>query len=215
MLRRKKPKNWTDITNGKSLCDNLNATLYLDYDRVYSWRIINVAFPFNTPILYPNKILWGALSPNAIIPSKRKEDAGYDIYADDRIHEFCIPPHTVMTIPTGLCTAFHYSKVGILKERGSTAIKNIGQRGGILDSGYRGEWLVPITNHNDKPILFTPYVKENEKLKNDYIIYDLNKAICQVLFFDLPVMESVTVSPDIIQTITSERKDTGFGASGK
>lgn len=94
------------------------------------------------------------------IPTKRDEDGGYDIYAffeDDFIE---IKPHETKIIPTGLYSAFSNDYVAILHERGSNGVKGIGQRSGVIDSGYRGEWGVPLTNHNDKTLLISKFTYE-------------------------------------------------------
>ena len=99
------------------------------------------------------KIYFAKMKEGAIIPSKRMEDGAFDIYAcfdEDYIE---IAPHETKMIPTGLASAFSPSYVAIIKERGSTGTKGMGQRSGVIDSGYRGEWFLPITNHNQKTLV--------------------------------------------------------------
>lgn len=163
-------------------------------------------------MLAPNDVLWAKLKDAAIIPTKNDEDAGFDLYAADRTHMVMIPPHATVQIHTGLCSAFHESKVGILCERSSTGAKGIGQRSGVYDSGYRGEWIVPITNHNDKMLCLTP---NPDFAPDECIVHDLNKAICQVVFLDIPKLNTMEVTPDEIQGIPSKRGNGRLGSSEK
>ena len=49
------------------------------------------------------EIKFAKLTDGAKIPSKRDEDAGYDIYAVMPHHwRYLIPPHTTIMIPTGI-----------------------------------------------------------------------------------------------------------------
>ncbi|MDY4127677.1 dUTP pyrophosphatase [Peptostreptococcus porci] len=172
------------------------------------------------------------------IPTKRDEDAGYDVYAffeEDFIEIF---PHETKIIPTGLYSAFSDDYVAMLCERGSTGTKGIGQRCGIIDSGFRGEWGIPITNHNNKPLLISKFTKEelikiyeknsesNEgfsedvyntviKKLNKYIIYPYSKAICQVLFLPIPKLKTEVISIKDLQDIPSERGNGKLGSSRK
>ena len=120
-------------------------------------------------------------------------------------------------IPTGLATAFDSKYVAILKERGSTGTKGIGQRSGIIDSGYRNEIFVPITNHNNKPLIITKETNQTtlEILAEDYIIYSYSKAICQMILLELPQLQSEEISYEELKNIKSERGMTCLGQSGK
>ena len=99
-----------------------------------------------------NEILWAKVKEGAKIPTKRVEDAGYDIYAcfdEDYIE---IKPHETKMIPTGLASACSDDYVFVLRERGSNGSKGVAQRCGVIDSGYRNEWFVPLTNTTNKPL---------------------------------------------------------------
>jgi len=167
-----------------------------------------------------NQVLFGKTRAEAIIPSKRNEDAGYDIYPCFEDDFIMIAPGETRKITTGLVSVFHESKVAILKERGSTGTRGIGQRCGIIDSGYRGEWLVPITNHNnDKTIII---IKKDYYSKffymwptENFIVYPYEKAICQAIFFDVPKMDVKEASYKDIISIKSERGEGRLGSSGK
>ncbi len=149
---------------------------------------------------------------DAVIPNKRAEDAGYDIYTCFDEEYIIIQPNETKLIPTGIASAFSSDYVMILKERGSTGVKGIGQRCGVIDSGYRGEWFVPITNHNDKPLIIT---KNTRPPEDGYIVYPYNKAICQAILFELPDIEVEEISYDELQQIRSERGDGNLGSSRK
>lgn len=141
------------------------------------------------------------------IPSKRDEDAGFDIYAFFEGEYIEIKPHQTVMIPTGLYSAFNKNYVAILHERGSTGTKGMGQRAGVIDSGYRGEWMIPITNHNNIPIL----ISKSKKEKGGYIIYPYDKAIAQAIFIPLPVVKIDEISIEELQKIPSVR---GTGKTG-
>ena len=135
-------------------------------------------------------IKFAKLYNNVIIPSKRDEDAGYDIYAYFKEDYIIIPPHETKMIPTGLISAFDKKYVGELKERGSTGTKGIGQRCGVIDSGYRNEWLVPITNHNSNKyiiiskISFEDFCKKygEENRFGEIILYENNHVIYLTIY---------------------------------
>ncbi len=91
-------------------------------------------------------IKFAKVKPEAIIPTKRDEDAGYDIYPCFEDDFILIPPHHTRMIPTGIACACDTDYCFIVKERGSTGTKGMAQRCGVIDSGYRNEIFVPITN---------------------------------------------------------------------
>lgn len=100
-----------------------------------------------------NKLYFAKLREDATIPTKNNEDAGRDIYACFDEDYMIIHPHETKMIPTGICSACSDDYYIQLVERGSTGTKGIAQRCGCIDSGYRGEWFVPLTNTGNQPIL--------------------------------------------------------------
>lgn len=171
----------------------------------------------SVPELTEEKLVFASPYDDIIIPTKKPGDAGYDIYAHFADDQMIIEPHTCAMVPTDLYTAFSDQYVMVLKERGSTGTKNIGQRSGIVDASYRGAIFVPLSNLNDKPLLITKETNEAalEALKDDYIIYPYTKAICQALI--LPVFDLIVyhVSMDTYQQYTTDRGDGALGSSGK
>ena len=103
--------------------------------------------------LKENEIVFAKIRETAIIPTKKLEDAGYDLYANFEEDYFVIEPFTTKLIPTGIASAFSPKWVALLRERGSNGSKGIAQRAGVIDSGYRGEWFVPLTNTNRVPVV--------------------------------------------------------------
>ena len=164
--------------------------------------------------------------PNAIIPTKRLEDAGYDVYPCFDEDYIIIKPHTTVVIPTGVASACDTDYCFVLHERSSTGTKGMAQRCGIIDSGYRGEWGVPITNTNDIPIVICK--KESITDFNDfasillfsygeanYILYPYEKAICQALVLPVPEVEIEEYTYEELKAIPSERGTGRLGSSGK
>lgn len=161
-------------------------------------------------------LYWAKVKENAIIPTKREEDAGYDIYPLLSCDPLIIPHgHTAM-IPTGIACAFPSGYVLILKERGSTGTKGIAQRAGVVDSGYRGEIQVPITNSSTTDLLITSNPERyNDLLRQTLTVIPADKAICQAVLIVSPNLRNEVVDYDQLRAMESLRGTTGFGASGK
>lgn len=165
-----------------------------------------------------SKLYWAKVKEDAIIPTKRDEDAGYDLYPCFEEDYLEIKPLHTRLVPLGVATAFDASYVMILKERGSTGTKGIAQRSGVIDSGYRGEYMAPVTNVNDKPICI---IKEaaleswSEQKKEEYIIYSYEKALCQGVLLQMPQLESEELSYEELQKMESKRMSGLLGSSGK
>lgn len=166
-------------------------------------------------------IYFSKLNKDAVIPVKRDEDAGYDIYpcfVDDYL---MIYPGGTVKISTGIASYFPKEYCIIIKERGSTGSIGLGQRSGVIDSGYRNEWLLPVTNHSNKPILILKNdfrnTKEYEELtkSHDVVEYDYKKAIAQALLIPVPQSQSVEISYDELLEFKSERMLDGFGSTNK
>ena len=110
----------------------------------------------NKMVTVDSDLFFAKVKYNAIIPSKRDEDGAMDVYACFEQDHLIIEPHETRMIPTGIASAFSPKYVAILKERGSNCSKGIAQRCCVIDSGYRNEWFVPLTNTNDYSVLTSP-----------------------------------------------------------
>ena len=159
-------------------------------------------------------VKFARIREDAIIPSKRPEDAGFDLYANFDEPFMVIYPHETKIIPTGIACVCDSEYWFCIKERSSTGTKGIGQRCGVIDSGYRGEVGVPITNHTNHKIFIC---KEDYKVGhtvND-IIYPYEKAIAQLILVPLPKIHVQEIPYDELKAIPSARGVRGYGSSGK
>lgn len=167
------------------------------------------------PMIYDDELYFAKVKPSAIIPSKRDEDAAYDIYACFDEDYLVIPPHKTVLIPTGIATVFSSKWVALLRERGSNGSKGIAQRAGVIDSGYRGEWFVPLTNTNRVPVVIVKKGVELPLMYNDAIIYPYEKGIAQLLMVEVPKLRTKEISYEELQKYTSLRGTGALGSSGK
>lgn len=162
------------------------------------------------------KIKFAKAHPDAIIPSKRPEDMGLDIYAcfDEDYVE--IPPHETRLIPTGIASAYDPEWGIILRERGSTGLKAIKISAGVLDSGFRNVWFVCLYNGNDVPVYIAKYLDgEQSPCVEDAIIYHYDKAIAQAIVLPVPELEIEEMPYPELQKIPSERGMGQLGSSNK
>ncbi|RYF89214.1 MAG: dUTP pyrophosphatase [Chitinophagaceae bacterium] len=151
---------------------------------------------------------------NAIVPSKRKEDAGFDLYACFEEREIIIEPGDIKLIPTGISTAFSNKYVLFVKERSSTGSIGMAVRMGVVDSGYRGEIKIGINNTTKKTIIIS---KEVEQVvhTDTTVHFPFSKAIAQAVLLVIPQVESETIDRESLLKIESERGTSFLGASGK
>lgn len=178
-------------------------------------------------------VKFAKVHPNAIIPSKRDEDMGFDIYACFDEDYIAIYPHETRLIPTGIASACDSGYGFLLFERGSTGSKGIARRCGVIDSGYRNEWFVGLTNTTNK-MLFISKLNNTElekalrfgseepiayKLAADEvlnaIIYPYSKAIVQAIVAPVPEINKEEISYEDLKNIPSERGLGSLGSSGK
>ncbi len=136
--------------------------------------------------LKENDLLFAKVKSDAIIPTKEKENAGYDIYACFNEDYIIIPPHTTKLIPTGIASAISDKYYLGVAERGSTGKIGMKYGAGIIDSGYRGEIFIALTNTNNVDILISKLAREEleeyygerygdyiiiRNIENDNVIY--------------------------------------------
>ena len=165
-------------------------------------------------------VKFAKVRPTAKIPTKRVEDAGYDIYADFEEPFILINPHETVMIPTGIASACDTDYCFVLKERGSTGTKGMAQRCGIIDSGYRSEWFVPITNTTDDYIMIAKSDDVNTDVfgsipMKKIIRYPYEKVICQALVVPVPTVDVEEYTYEELLAIPSSRGTGALGSSGK
>lgn len=156
---------------------------------------------------------------NSNLPTKRNEDAGYDIYPCFENDYIFIPSNTTKLIPTGIACAVSDDYYLQIQERGSTGALGIKYGAGVIDSGYRGEIQVVITNVNNRPLCITKKSAIDSKMdvirSLNAIIYPYEKAIAQIVVHKLPKMSIEVIDYNELLKIDSERKDGLLGSSGK
>lgn len=160
-----------------------------------------------------NKLYFSKTRPGAKIPQKRAEDAGYDVYACFMDAYLAIQPGEIVLIPTGIATAFDKRYALIAKERGSTGIKGMAVRMGVIDSGFRGEIKIAINNTTSQPILIA---KEGAEIPTGFpVIHPYEKAIAQVILLEIPEHEAEEIPYEDLCKIESERGTGHLGSSNK
>lgn len=166
-------------------------------------------------------IKFAKVRPDAKIPSKRDEDMGFDIYACFEEEYMVIHPHETKLIPTGIASSCNSDYGFVLRERGSTGSKGIALRAGVIDSGYRSEWFVGLTNTTNKTLFITKlseedtYVKYYGDIMPKSFIYPYSKAIAQALVVPVPKVEVEETPYEELKAIESERGFGSIGSSGK
>ncbi len=161
-----------------------------------------------------NTVYFAKVKEGAIIPSKKLEDAGYDVYACFEEDYIEIKPNEIKMIPTGIASAFNENYYMQLQERGSTGTKGLSQRCGVIDSGFRNQWQVPINNTTNRNIIILKGIEDTIKTETT-ILYPYTKAICQAVLLPVPKVEIKELDYEDLKQIDSERGMTMLGASGK
>lgn len=189
---------------------------------------------------------------NGIIPSKNNEDAGYDIYVDwNRLKDSSNTidnkdyltwyrdgmgsenpvlaiqeKSTTVILPTSIASCVSEDYYFQIQERGSTGSKGIKYGAGVIDSGYRGEWFIPITNTNNSFIAYyDDKAIDEERAKNflevleidekNVVFYPMSKAICQAVLLPVPKTETEEISYEELKAIPSTRGEGALGSSNK
>ena len=149
--------------------------------------------------LQDNDLLIAKVRPNAIIPTKDDENAGYDIYANFDEDYLIIPPHKTVLVPTGIASAVSDKYYLQVHERGSTGSKGIKYSAGVVDSSYRGEIFIAITNTNSIEVIISKLTLEELATKygisdkyGTYIRYDSNYGEGNAYIIDKTVEDGLT-----------------------
>lgn len=133
------------------------------------------------------------LHPDLRIPSyAHPGDAGFDLFCNEKV---TLEPGERKSIPLGLAVEIPDGYVALLFDKSRLShIHGLKCFGGVMDSGYRGEYAVGLMNLSDKPYTFE---------KGDKIV--------QMLV--MPVIRGVIEEVDELSD--SSRGTGGFGSSGK
>ena len=171
-------------------------------------------------------VKFARVRPDAKMPSKRIEDMGFDIYANFDEDFIKFKPHETKLVPTGIASSCSPKYGFLLRERGSTGSKGMALRCGVIDSGYRNEWFVGLTNTTDTYMYITK-LSDFDTLDADYgfhnsiitpsqfVFYPYSKAIAQALVVPVPEVEVEEIPYAELQQIPSERELGALGSSGK
>ncbi len=138
------------------------------------------------------KIKFKKLNNNAKTPSfTHKGDAGMDIYCDT---DCIITPGKITLVPTGISMELPENYVAFIWDRSGLAVKSgIKTMGGVLDSGFRGEIKVIMTNLSDEELKIEKYSRIAQMIIQKY---------------ELPEIEVVESLSDSLRGVS------GFGSSG-
>ena len=136
------------------------------------------------------------LNGKAIIPTQgSKNSAGYDLYANIDFPT-TIQPNETVKIGTGLSIEIPNGYFGAVMARSGLATKQglaPANKVGVCDSDYRGEYIVALHNHSDKPRI----IKPNERIAQLVVIPYLSVSFI-----------------DVGELSLTDRGDGGFGSSG-
>lgn len=179
------------------------------------------------------KIYWYRLNDAAVVPTKRNEDAGFDIYTTER--EIIIPAHSQHLFATGLAAAPSKNYWLMAFDRGSTGSKGLHVHCGVVDTGYRDEIFICIKNDNPYDVKFSTSeepglhtftqdgIMNNGELNitkdiniQRYLVYPTSKAIAQLIPIKKPKVKSKEVNKKKWEKLCHTERGTGkLGSSGK
>ncbi|HEY0415569.1 MAG TPA: dUTP diphosphatase [Gaiellaceae bacterium] len=136
------------------------------------------------------------LRAGAVVPERAYAgDAGLDLAACERVE---LGPGARALVPTGLAVAIPEGYAGYVQPRSGLAAKHgisIVNTPGLVDSGYRGELLVNLVNHDPA----------------ETFVVEPGMRIAQLVILQVPPVELREVE----ELPASERGSGGFGSSGR
>lgn len=137
------------------------------------------------------------LNEDAKIPTRgSSEAAGYDLYACIN-SPVTIPSHSTVKIGTGLAIEIPEGYFGAVFARSGLATKQglrLANAVGVIDSDYRGEYIVALHNDTDEAKLITPGERIAQLVVMPYLAVEFN---------------------DVNELSDTDRGEGGFGSTGK
>lgn len=133
------------------------------------------------------------LADDVLLPQYGRDgDAALDIYSNENK---IILPGEICKISSGFATEFPENYVGLIYRRSGLSVKGIIPPGtAVIDSNYRGEWLIPMINLSKEA-------------------YEIRKGdkIAQIIFHKIDKF----VVKEVDELSESNRGQEGFGSSGR
>lgn len=138
------------------------------------------------------------LEPGAKLPvvAHPGEDLGYDVFA---LESVSLPPRATIKVRTGIAVEARHPESGaplglLVRDRSSMAARGLATTGGVIDSGYRGEILIVMTNLSD-------------------VIQELQAGEKIAQMVPVPVLTGLVQEAESLEG--SVRAAKGFGSTGK
>ncbi|MGB9409114.1 MAG: dUTP diphosphatase [Terracidiphilus sp.] len=124
------------------------------------------------------------------------EDLGYDLFALEGV---TLAPRATVKVRTGICVEARHPATGVplgllVRDRSSMAARGIATTAGVIDSGYRGEILILMSNLTDTPVQLSA-----------------GEKIAQMI--PIPVLTGLVQEVETLEV--SARAEKGFGSSGR
>lgn len=176
---------------------------------------------------YEVEINW-ATKEGVDVPSKSDEDLGYDIKAHFDEDEMVFQPFETKLVPTGVYAAMPNKHWGLIaKEKGSTGALAMRCGAGVIDSGYRDEIFIALTNANPYPLVISkdPNLKKPEMRtvqvqisdiigkEENRMYYPYTKGICQLILVRNIQSKSNVLSIEELQQMPSKRGTGKLGST--
>ncbi len=137
------------------------------------------------------------LRPEAKVPDRAYAgDAGYDLAAAEGV---VLAPGERAVIRTGLAIAVPEGYAGLVLPRSGLAVRygiSLVNTPGLIDSGYRGELMVPLINHD----------------REESFEVIAGMRIAQLVL--VRAAEARFVSVELFEKVADGRGEGGFGSSG-
>jgi dUTP pyrophosphatase len=124
------------------------------------------------------------------------EDLGYDLFA---LESALLAPRATVKVRTGIAVEARHPGTGaplglLVRDRSSMAARGLATTAGVIDSGYRGEILILMTNLGEAPVELHP-----------------GEKIAQMI--PVPVLTGPVQEVETLEV--SARAEKGFGSSGQ
>lgn len=177
-----------------------------------------------------NFVYFSKCRENAIIPTRKPGNSGFDIYiCIDK--PLTIHPHQTVLLPTGIKSIIPEGYGMEIRERGSSGSRGIKYSAGVIDSSFRGEWFLAAYNSNDYPVTFLnlddydffEYKGTKGKIEIIYdqmgdktLFYPTSKALFQACIYSVhPEITVKVCDEEYIDKCVTDRGDGKLGSSGK